>query len=107
MNTTTINWDLVEEYVQDALLIAWDECHKIYLAMDPQEADWFREEYPVVVEGSPEQLLSTLHDWFDKSCGLRFIQAVHTNLDDPNEGFVNLIPQGAGEWDDWDDDEDF
>lgn len=105
-STLDNGWTLVSEYVDEAKLIAWDECHKIYLAMDDTQADWFRVNYPVVVDGSPEHLLSTLEEWFDKSCWLRFINAVSTNEADPNAGFVTLIPQGAEENDDWYDDED-
>lgn len=105
-STLDNGWTLVSEYVDEAKLIAWDECHKIYLAMDDTQADWFRDEYPAVVEGSPEHLLTTLEEWFDKSCGLRFINAVSTNEADPNAGFVTLIPQGADEYDDGYDDED-
>jgi hypothetical protein len=101
-----IYWGDVEDAVQDAHLIAWDTCHKIYLAMDEVQAEWFRENYaPDVVTGTPEHLLATLREWYENSCGLRFISAVTTNETDPNEGFESLIPQGA-DWGDEDDEED-
>ena len=104
--TLTDYWDDVEDAVQDAHLIAWDTCHKIYLAMDAEQAEWFLEYYaPNTFQGTPEQMLSTLREWWDASCGLRFIQAVTTNHADQNEGFESLIPQGA-EWDDEDDEDD-
>jgi hypothetical protein len=95
-------WEAVEEYVQDAVLIAFDECHKIYLAMDEQEAQFFRENYqPAVVEGaSPEAMLETLREWWDESCSLRFVSAVWSNESDPNAGFVSLISQFAVDPDD-------
>lgn len=101
-------WAAVHEYVQDAVLIAFDECHKIYLAMDQEEAYFFRTNYqPAVVESihsSPEAMFETLEEWYEESCGLKFISAVwHDNVD-PNAGFVNLISQCAGS--DEDDDED-
>jgi hypothetical protein len=40
-----------------------------------------------------DQMLATLHDWWDSSCGLRFISSVKTVKGDPNEGFTHLIPQ--------------
>ena len=102
-------WAAVQEYVKDAVLIAFDECHKIYLAMDEVEAYFFRTNYqPAVVESihsTPEAMLATLEEWFDDSCGLKFISAVwHDDLD-PNDGFVTLISQCAGDDEDEDEDE--
>ena len=100
-------WDDVEEYAESAILIAWDTCHKIYLAMDEAEAAWFRENYaPDIYEGTPSEMVKKLHEWFDASCGLRFISAVSHNPIDPNAGFTSLIPQGAGDDEWWGEDED-
>lgn len=102
-------WAAVHEYVQDAVLIAFDECHKIYLAMDEQEAYFFRTNYQdAVVESihsSPEAMFETLEEWYDASCGLKFISAVWHDELDPNAGFVSLISQCAGEDNDEDEDE--
>jgi hypothetical protein len=102
-------WAAVAEYVKDAVLIAFDECHKIYLAMDEQEAYFFRTTYqPAVVESihsTPEGMLATLEEWFDDSCGLKFISAVWNDDLDPNAGFVTLISQCAGDDEDEDEDE--
>ena len=43
---------------------------------------------------SPEMLLNTIEDWYANSCGLRFIQAVTTVENNPNEGFEDIIAQG-------------
>jgi hypothetical protein len=51
---------------------------------------------------SKAEMLDTLERWYDDSCSLRFINAVSTVDGDPNEGFTDLIPQGA----DWQDDDD-
>ena len=90
----------VRESIVGAKLIAWDGCHKIYLAMDDIEADWFRENYGVidgsgsiVVEADADTMLDTLMEWWNASCGLRFISAVHHNAEDANKGFVSLISQ--------------
>ena len=40
-----------------------------------------------------EEALELLRDWYDESCGLRFISAVKTVDGDPNDGFTDLIPQ--------------
>jgi hypothetical protein len=89
--------------VNFAKLIAWDGCHKIYLAMDDTQATWFEENYEHTLRGDSETLYDTLNEWWDDSCSLRFISAVSTNEDDPNEGFVTLVGQFA---DDEDEDED-
>ena len=83
----------VADAVEEAVLIAWDGCHKIYVALDAEQAKWFAENYDYVVKDTPEVLLDTLVKWYDESCALRFIQSVVTNDDDPNEGYVNLISQ--------------
>jgi uncharacterized protein YgfB (UPF0149 family) len=103
-------WAAVQEYVKDAVLIAFDECHKIYLAMDEEEAYFFRTTYqPAVVESihsTPEAMFATLEEWYEDSCGLKFISAVwHDDLD-ANDGFVDLISQFAGADEDEDEDED-
>jgi hypothetical protein len=96
-------FDPVIDAVENALLIAFDGCHKIYLAMDEGEADWFRENYsPNIFEGTPEEMLNLLVAWWDNSCSLKFITAVHTNHADPNAGYISLI--GQGDW--WEDEED-
>lgn len=88
-------WELVEEHIDDAKLIAWDTCHKIYLALDEIEEAWFREHYECIVDGSPELMMKTLHEWWDASCSLRFINGVRRVEPDRNEGFVPLIEQFA------------
>jgi hypothetical protein len=89
-----------------AKCIAWDGCHKIYLAMDETEEKFFVDYYqPHVVYGDPKTLMQTIREWWDASCSLRFISAVSHNEEDPNAGFVSLISQFADE-DDWDEEED-
>lgn len=86
----------LEEYSKNAILAAWDNCHKIYLAMDQEKANFFRENYETVVESSlSESLSSYVKDWFENSCSLRFINAVWTNNANPNAGYVNIISQFA------------
>lgn len=103
---TIINEPIFDK-TRDALwdserLIAWDGCHKMYVAMDAEQADWFRDNYPHVVENDDvDTLLATLGEWWEDSCPLRFISGVSTNHHNPNAGFIDLIPQGA----EWDDDE--
>jgi hypothetical protein len=85
-------WWLVEQMLRNAKGMHFDGCHKIYLSMDDEQVrqmeEWDYETY------APN--LKDIVDWYDESCGLRFINAVFTN-DDANDGFVTLIPQGYGE----------
>lgn len=100
-------WDAVEYYCEDAFLAAFDGCHKIYLAMDEIEAQWFREnydEYNVEKIGNGENLFKQVQEWFSESCFLKFVQAVWHNEDDPNDGFMSLIGQGAKSDDEEDED---
>ena len=96
-------WEDVEEALENAHLIAFDGCHKIYVAMDETEAEWFRNNYngtncdDRIYEGTEHAMLLKLQEWWRESCPLRFIQAVQHNEEDPNEGYTALIPQGADE----------
>lgn len=93
-------FDLVEEYAQTAKAIAWDTCHKIYVLMDDEQVELMREyEYDPLISSddmTPSDMVSTLMGWYDRSCGLRFIEAVRTTPD-PIDGFETLIPQGYEE----------
>jgi hypothetical protein len=104
MNKMDTLWQGVDEALQNAHLIAFDGCHKIYLAMDTAEASWFAENYENVFKGSAEEMGKVIRKWWDDSCGLKFISAVETNEEDPNAGFTSLI--GQDEWYETDEDED-
>jgi hypothetical protein len=95
------NWGKVEVAVEMAKGIAFDTCHKIYVLMDDGQMAQMKEYgYDPLIAAdttTPDEMLATIMDWYEDSCGLRFVQAVYTNNDDPNEGFVSLIEQGA-EW---------
>mgnify|MGYP000935651276 CR=1 FL=1 len=106
-----VNFGLVEDRVSDAKAIAWDTCHKIYLLMDDNQVEVMRGYGydPLITseEADPYAMFEILKNWYDDSCGLRFIQAVTTNPKDPNLGFETLIAQGEGYEEDEDyDDED-
>ena len=106
-------WEDVEEALENAHLIAFDGCHKIYIAMDEIEAEWFRKNYSPkacetsrTYEGTVWGMLQKLHEWWNESCPLRFIQAVEHNEEDPSAGYTRLIPQGADEEEYEEEDED-
>jgi hypothetical protein len=96
----------VASAMYDAHLVAYDGCHKIYLAMDEVEAEWFRQNYEYWLEAGIDEMLATVTMWYEESCFLRFVSAVRYNPDDPNAGFTNLIAQFADQEDDDEDDED-
>ena len=98
-----MGYELVEERITEAKAIAWDTCHKIYLLMDNEQVELMKGYgYDTLItseEASPEEMLETLKEWYDQSCGLRFINAVSTNNENPNEGFETLIDQMESEYD--------
>lgn len=104
-----LNWSLVEERVADADSIAFDGCHKIYVLMDAHQTALMKEygyekdgaQMRVASERTKGELLGALREWYDDSCGLRFINAVRTVEGNPNDGFETLI----GQFDDEDDDD--
>ena len=101
MRTDTL-FDKVEDAIQSAHLVAYDGCHKIYLAMDEVEATWFRDNYEFIVEDTPEVMFEAVVGWFEDSCSLRFVSAVVHNADNPNAGFTTLISQFEDDEDDED-----
>jgi len=94
----------VKEKVKDAKGIAFDTCHKIYLLMDNEQVELMRGYgYDTLItaeQNTPDEMLAILQNWYEESCGLRFIDAVSTNHENPNAGFETLIGQG-----DFDEDE--
>jgi hypothetical protein len=94
-------FDDVREACNSAHLVAFDGCHKIYLAMDETQAQWFRDHYNGTscddrnFTGSAEEMYELVVKWYEESCPLRFINSVETNEENPNLGYTNLVPQGA------------
>lgn len=99
-----MSWKVVEERIGQARAITWDTCHKIYVLLDDEQVKLMNQYGydPIITdkEATPEQMLDYLKEWFNESCSLRFIQAVRTDLSDPNDGFENLISQGEDEEED-------
>lgn len=85
---TLTGWDLVEQYLESALCVAFDDCHKIYLAMDEMELNYFVSNGWIVVSGSPLEMLDQVWAWYElESCSLRFVSAVRSG------DFTTLIEQ--------------
>lgn len=95
----------VREATHETKLIAWDGCHKIYLAMDETEANYMVSHggYECVV-GTPEEMFDKLVEWYEASCGLKFISKVETVGQDSE--FTHLVPQGAEDSDPYSDEDD-
>ena len=93
-----INDNLVRNRISEAEAIAWDNCHKIYILMDTEQVELMRGYGydPIITneEMNPDDMFGLVQEWYQDSCGLRFIQAVSTNDIDPNAGFESLISQG-------------
>jgi hypothetical protein len=97
-------------YTQNAKGIAFDTCHKIYVLMDDEQMALMRQYGydPLITSDqmTPEEMSDQVLEWFEDSCGLRFIQAVNTNPEDPNEGFIDIVSQFEMNEDEDDEDED-
>jgi hypothetical protein len=90
---TAKQWAKVTTALVQAVLIAWDGCHKIYVINDLDSAEPFLQDYPYYKWPTDyADAIETIEEWFGESCGLRFISAVHQ----PNtKGHTNtvLVPQ--------------
>jgi hypothetical protein len=93
---------LIEQALQEATVIAWDGCHKIYIALDEEQARQFGtygygEGGSVLLrviqtDADRERAAITLGEWWDDSCSLRFINTVRTTPN-PNDGYDNIVAQ--------------
>lgn len=93
--------DTLHKYTTNAKAIAWDTCHKIYVLMDNEQVDLMREygydELYTSNELNSVEMADQVMDWYNESCGLRFVTAVHTNHENPNAGYIDIISQGDDE----------
>ena len=104
----------LDEYTNEAKGIAFDTCHKIYVLMDDEQVALQRS-YGYGDEPDPGSLITSeqmtgdemkkqVIEWYQNSCGLKFISAVSTNPKFGDDGWVHVVSQFDG--DDWDEDED-
>ena len=98
-------FEKIEARVDEIEAIAWDGCHKVYLALDHAEAERFlrlgygpyaygdedsgenRSEFLWTSTLSVSEILDVLQQWYFESCGLQFISAVKGGE------FEQIIPQ--------------
>jgi len=86
---------LLQYRLESAKAIAWDSCHKIYILMADEQVEemigyGYGEYLHTSNELSPEEMYDRISEWYEDSCGLRFISAVF-----PNDHFEDIVPQ---EW---------
>lgn len=91
MSTTLTN--AIEAVMNDAKLVAYDGCHKIYVALDDTEAKWFFDNEYDTFQGTPEEILSKVSEWYDDSCSLRFVEATSWDKDNQSTDFRVLVSQ--------------
>jgi len=99
-------FEAVENAVKNAKLVAFDGCHKIYVAMDSHSAKELKGNGYTVLKDNPSTMLKAVIKWYKESCGLRFVQGMSHNNVNPNLGFVDLIPQFERDEDDEENEED-
>lgn len=96
-------WGEVEEALTDAKAIAFDGCHKIYILLDHEQVSTtagygygYDEGTRLIhaIGSDKAEMLKTIKEWYNDSCGLRFVDTVETNEKNPNLGFTAIIPQG-------------
>jgi hypothetical protein len=87
--------DIIMGYLAVARAIAWDTCHKLYIALDEDALNLLEEYDPLIMADTmtTEQLFNTVVSWFTSSCNFRFIQVVVTT--DDSQRFVNVVRQGS------------
>lgn len=92
-------WKRVDEFVDASAGIAWNGCHKIYVLRDAAEVERVREmgygKRDSALISRAEQphidLNLRVQEWYEESCGLRFIDATRV-VEDKTE-FTTLIAQ--------------
>lgn len=90
---SSYKFKLVSEAVKTAKLVAFDGCHKIYVAMDEESAKELEGGGYTTYSAHRTAMLNTVKRWYRESCPLRFVQSIGHSLVDPNLGYKTLIPQ--------------
>ena len=97
----------IKRFTAIANSIAWEGCHKIYILLDENQTALMREYgYDCIVtkdQATADEMTDLVVEWYNDSCGLRFVSAVIT-AEDRNDGFITVIGQfedeeeGEVEW---------
>jgi hypothetical protein len=81
--------DKIEDTLDKAVSITWEGCHKIYICLDMESHDHQVEcGYEMVSVKDKAEALNELWEWWNSSCGLRFISAI-----EGESTFHDVIPQ--------------
>ena len=81
--------DKVKDVLDKAVSITWEGCHKIYGCLDQASHEQQIEYgYEMVVIEDKAEALNHLYEWWNSSCGLRFINAI-----EGKDTFHDVIPQ--------------
>ena len=90
---------IMAEALEYAKLVAYDDCHKIYIAMDDEEARWYTDKEWTIFTGTPDEIMDQGWDWYHNSCGLQFVEATSTSESSTESehysDFHTIIPQGS------------
>lgn len=79
----------VTDALDGAVSITWEGCHKVYICVDRESHEQQIEfGYDMTLVGDKDEALEQLFDWFESSCGLRFISAISNG-----DSFDRVIPQ--------------
>lgn len=85
-------FEKVLERVEFAKGIAFDTCHKIYVLMDDEQVRAMRgygyDPLYTIDDMTATAMYDTVLEWYEQSCGLRFIEAVSSET-----GFESLVEQ--------------
>lgn len=91
--------EIVAEATQTASLVAFDTCHKIYIAMDEGEAKYYIDHKWKTFRGPADAMTEQVCEWYESSCGLEFVDATSTSKESTESehfsDFCRIIPQGA------------
>ena len=98
----------VKEAVDTAVSITWEGCHKIYIMSDEAaDEDSIACGYDTVKVEDKDKAVAQLFEWWEASCGLRFIYRIETTGGKVgNEQFSTVIPQFDYDEDEEDEEED-
>tara|TARA_R100000951_G_C2641718_1_gene181173 strand:+ start:1859 stop:2167 length:309 start_codon:yes stop_codon:yes gene_type:complete len=87
----------IEPALKNAVSISWDTCHKIYVSLDDethkQQISYGYDCLKIDPAGNVGEnpALDVLLDWYENSCGLRFINSIEDN--NGKTKFTTLIAQ--------------
>lgn len=110
MRTEEEAWDSVYEALRNAYSMAWDGCHKIYINMDRGQHEkmvgygYGEDDSELVLTSEEAEDIELVDEWWDISCGLRFIHLVHTDQDGASQ-FEDGIAQFEFDEDEEEDDD--